>query len=82
MKEIPKSKFKPKAFEFFRQVEAGETLVVSDNGRPVARIVPYSEEGDDAVGSLRGAVVRYTDPTEPVGENTWESSVAAETPGS
>jgi prevent-host-death family protein len=77
MNEIPKSKFKPKAFEYFRQVEAGETLIVSDKGRPVAQIVPYSDEGRDAVGSLGGAIERYTEPTEPLEEDTWEAAGAS-----
>ena len=73
MKVVQKSKFKPKAFEYFRLVEQGESIVITDHGRPVARIVPYSEGPGDAVGSLRGTLVAYWDPLEPVGEADWEA---------
>ena len=73
MKLVQKSKFKPKAFEYFRQVEQGESIVITDHGRPVARIVPYSAETGSAIGSLRGTLVAYQDPLEPVGETDWEA---------
>lgn len=71
-KVISKSEFKPRALEFLRQVQqTGEAIVITDRGRPVARIEPYSE-GDDTVAQLRGLVLRYDDPLEPVGEEDWE----------
>ncbi len=71
-KVISKSEFKPRALEFLRQVQqTGEAIVITDRGRPVARIEPYSE-GDDVVAQLRGLVLRYDDPLEPVGEEDWE----------
>ena len=73
MKLMPKSRFKPKAFEYFRLVEQGESIIITDHGRPVAKIVPYSEEHGDAIGSLRGTLVAYQDPLEPVGETDWEA---------
>ena len=39
---ISKSRFKPRALEYFRRVETtGEELVITDRGRPVAKVVPY-----------------------------------------
>ncbi len=73
MKLVQKSKFKPRAFEYFRLVEQGESIVITDHGRPVAKIVPYSEEHGDAVGSLKGSLISYQDPMEPVGEADWEA---------
>ena len=72
MKEVPKSRFKPKSFEYFRQVEQGDSLIVTDKGRPVAKVVPYSYEGDSSIGALRGTIERFIDPTEPVGISDWE----------
>ena len=72
MKIIQKSKFKPKAFEYFRLVEHGESIVVTDHGRAIAKIVPYSEQ-PDAMGSLVGALHAYHRPLEPVAETDWES---------
>jgi prevent-host-death family protein len=64
MNTVQKSRFKPKAFEYFRMVEAGESLIISDHGRPVAKIVPYSGEPDSSIGSLEELVKRYDRPIE------------------
>lgn len=71
---VSKSQFKPRALEYFRQVEAtGRELVITDHGRPVVKIVPYVEEPDAALAALRGSVLRYERPTEPVAEGDWKA---------
>jgi prevent-host-death family protein len=71
---VSKSKFKPKALEYFRRVEeTGEEIVITDKGRPVLKIVPYREKKADPRAALRGSVLRYDRPTEPVGLGEWES---------
>ncbi len=71
---VSKSKLKARALEFFREVEqTGEELVITDRGRPVLKIVPYRPEPSLALRALRGSVVRYEDPTEPVGLEDWEA---------
>ena len=71
---ISKSRFKPRALEYFRQVETtGEEVVITDRGRPVAKIVPYSFDEERALRSFRGTVLEYRDPTEPVGLDDWEA---------
>jgi prevent-host-death family protein len=71
---VSKSSFKAKALEYFRQVEStGEELVITDNGKPVLKIVPYAHDPEEALRALRGSVIRYTDPLEPVGLEDWES---------
>ncbi|HBL29964.1 MAG TPA: prevent-host-death protein [Acidobacteria bacterium] len=71
---ISKSSFKAKALEYFREVESsGKELVITDHGKPVLKIVPYSHDAAEALRSLRGSVLRYTDPLEPVGLEDWES---------
>lgn len=43
---VSKSKFKPQALEYFRQVqESGEPLIITDRGKPVLKILPYSQQG-------------------------------------
>lgn len=70
---ISKSKFKPRALEYFRQVqETGEEVVILDRGRPVLKIIPYRESPDEALKILRKSVIRYEEPTEPVGLEDWE----------
>ena len=71
---ISKSQFKPRALEYFREVEkTGKELIISDRGKPVLKIVPYTENSEDALKALRDTVVEYVDPTEPVGLEDWEA---------
>ena len=72
MKTIQKSKFKPKAFEYLRLVEGGESIIITDHGRPVAKIIPYSTDRSQLVGCLEGALVEFKEPLEPVGDGDWE----------
>ena len=74
---VSKSKFKPRALEYFRQVEESRRgLIITDRGKPVLRIAPY-QSGSDAKSAgparLRGAVTRYEDPFAPVGLKDWEA---------
>jgi prevent-host-death family protein len=74
MNVISKSKFKPKALEYFRMVqETGQPLIIADRGKPVLKIVPFSEDPAEALRALRGSVVRYDKPLDPVGTGDWES---------
>ena len=74
MEHISKSSFKARALEYFREVEStGKELIITDHGKPVLKIVPYSQDPAATLRSLRGSVVRYTDPLEPVGLEDWES---------
>ena len=71
---VSKSKFKAKALEYFRRVEeTGEAIVVTDKGRPVLEIVPYRGAKDNPRARLRGSVLRYVRPTEPLGNASRES---------
>ncbi len=71
---ISKSQFKPRALQYFREVEKpGQELIISDRGKPVLKIVPYTENPEDALKSLRYTVVKYENPTEPVGLENWEA---------
>ena len=71
---IPKSKFKPRALHYFRQVEqTGRELIISDRGKPVLKIVPYTKDPGECLKALRNSVIKYEDPTAPVGLNDWEA---------
>ena len=71
---VSKSRFKARALEYFRQVErTGQELIITDHGKPVLKIVPYSEDPEEVFRSLRGTVLKYQDPTAPVGLEDWES---------
>ena len=75
MKEtISKSKFKPRALEYFRRVQKTKReLIITEHGKPVLKIIPYSEDPRDALKALRGSVLKYEGPTEPVGLEDWAS---------
>lgn len=73
-KMISKSKFKPRALQYFREIEkTGEELIICDRGKPVLKIVPYTENPEEALMTLRDTVLKYEDPTEPVGVEDWEA---------
>ncbi|MFL9866969.1 type II toxin-antitoxin system Phd/YefM family antitoxin [Paraburkholderia fungorum] len=72
---VSKSEFKAKALELFRQVEAsGESLIVTDHGRPALEVRPYRGVERSPLDVLRGSVVRYDNPIAPVGEDDWEAT--------
>ena len=70
---MSKSKFKPRALEYFRKIqETGEELVLTDHGKPVLKITAFKPDPAAALKSLRNTVVRFTDPLQPTGE-AWEA---------
>ena len=71
---VSKSQFKPRALQYFREVqEKGVELIITDHGKPVVKIIPYSKNHEDALKRLRNTVIKYEDPTEPVGLEEWEA---------
>lgn len=74
-KTVSKSKFKPRALEYFRQVEeTRQGLIITDRGKPVLKFSPYQpgpEAKAAAAKRLRGAVIRYEGPFDPVGLEDW-----------
>ena len=75
LQTVSKSQFKAKALEYLREVEKKKkTLIITHGGKPVVEIVPYKEKKDeDILKSLRGSLIFYKDPTEPVGVEDWEA---------
>ncbi|GGX52176.1 antitoxin [Saccharospirillum salsuginis] len=72
--QVSKSQFKSKALEFFRAVESsGETVIVTDKGRPTIEVRRYRSDKRSPLDRLRGTVVEYVEPTKPVGEDDWEA---------
>lgn len=72
--QVSKSEFKAHALEYFRNVETtGESLIVTDHGRPTLEVRPYRDATYDPLAILRGSVTHYEDPTEPLNESDWEA---------
>jgi len=72
--QVSKSQFKAKALELFREVEStGGAMIITDHGRPTIEVRPYRKIDRNPLEILRGSVMEYLDPMEPVGEGDWES---------
>jgi antitoxin (DNA-binding transcriptional repressor) of toxin-antitoxin stability system len=71
---VSKSKFKAKALEYFRQVEAsGEPIVITEHGKPKLEIRRLPEQTVDPLEKLKGSVLWYDRPFDPaVDEDDWE----------
>jgi antitoxin (DNA-binding transcriptional repressor) of toxin-antitoxin stability system len=71
---VSKTEFKARALEFFRHIEAsGESVVVTDHGKPTLEVRPYRNADRSPLEVLRGSVVRYIDPTSPV-DVDWDAA--------
>jgi prevent-host-death family protein len=76
MTEVSKGVLKAKMLEYFRRVEeTGEELIVTDNNRPVLKVVPVRRRvpSAEAFGDVRGKVVYHADPLEPTTEEWTET---------
>jgi len=72
---VSKSEFKAKALEYFRRVEtSGQSLVVTDHGRPTLEVRRYRGVDRKPLEILRDSVVRYDNATDPVAEEEWEAA--------
>jgi hypothetical protein len=73
--QISKSQFKAKALELFRRVETtGLPLVITDNGQPKLEVRRYQPPKQNPLEKLRGTVLYYHNPTDPVGDEDWDAA--------
>ena len=71
---VSKSGFKSRALEYFRQIEKDrKPLIITDRGKPVLKVVPFSEDPEELLRELRGSALKYENPTRPVDESDWEA---------
>ena len=71
---VSKLRFKSRSLEYFRKIEtSGEEVIITDHGKPVLKIVPYSVDPEEALRALRGSVRKYESPSEPVGSEDWDA---------
>ncbi len=66
---------KARLSEYLRQVKDGETVIITEHGRPIGRIIPEPESPDERIHRLvdRGELLwsgEHLATIEPVGENT------------
>lgn len=71
---ISKSECKAKALELFREVEpTGESVIVTDRGRPTIEVRRFSEKSRGPLELLAGSVSDYLDPFAAVGDDEWDA---------
>lgn len=71
---VSKSQFKPRSLEYFRLIEeSGETIIITDRGKPVLKVMPYTDNSEDRLKVLRNSVLQYDDPTQPVAPEGWKA---------
>lgn len=69
MQTIKASVFKAKCLHLMDVVnQSGEEIVITKNGIPVSRLVPYRKQADTLFGLHKGSVKSNDDLLEPVGE--------------
>ena len=70
---VSKSQFKPRSLEYFRLIEeSGETMIITDRGKPVLKVMPYTDNSEDRLKVLRNSVLQYDDPSQPVELEDWK----------
>ena len=71
---VSKSQFKAKALEYFRIIQAtGQPILISHDDKPVIKISPYNQNAEVDLQALFGSLIKYDDPTGPVGLEDWEA---------
>lgn len=71
---VSKSQLKDHILEYLRNVEKmKQPLIVTHGGKAVVKISPYQENPEEILKSLRGSIIYYKDPSEPVGKEDWEA---------
>jgi len=71
---ISKSQFKARALELFRAVEtAQEPIIITDRGKPVLELRCYAGDEASPLDKLRGSLLHYDRPMDPVAEEDWEA---------
>lgn len=65
---VAAAEFKARCLELMDRVrETGAEYIVTKHGRPVARLVPYSEPARASFfGALKGSVLKYERPFDPI----------------
>ena len=73
---VSKSSFKARALHYFREVEkTRRPVIITDRGKPVLKLTPYNDNPAEALKELRHTVLKYENPTGPVGLDDWEALI-------
>lgn len=73
--EMSKSAFKAHALEVMRSVEeTGENVVITAHGKKALVLTSYKDKSVSPMEKLKGSVVQFDQPHDPIGEDDWELS--------
>ncbi len=73
MRMVKASEFKAKCLKLMDEVaESGEEIVITKNGRPVTRLLPYRTPVASLFGAHRGRIHSTGDVVSPV-EESWDA---------
>jgi len=66
--QLPAAEFKATCLELMDRVrETGVEYVVTKHGKPVAKLVPYTDPQKTSLfGSMKGTVLKYERPLDPI----------------
>jgi len=75
MRTVTKQELQAKMLHIFEEIEqSGESLIVTDSGRPLVVIRPLTHGGavDEIFADIRGKIVFHEDPNTPTSDD-WEA---------
>jgi prevent-host-death family protein len=72
MKKINASEFRARCLQLMDEVaETGEPVIITKNGKPISRLVPYRLKPDTLFGALKGSITILGDIVSPI-DIEWE----------
>lgn len=73
--EMPAGEFKAKCLQLMDEVEKSKLeIVITKYGKPVAKLVPYTQEKRSFFGALKGSFTHIGDIVSPVSEDDWDAN--------
>ncbi len=73
MSTVTKTNFKAHALEHLRNVQATKRpLVILERGRPVLKVVPYTDDFEKELAKFKGLLIHYDNPLAPIEVENWE----------
>lgn len=73
--EMPAGKFKALCLKLMDDVNQNhQEVIITKHGKPVAKLVPILTESNtpSLFGCMKGSVLKYERPLDPVGEKDWK----------
>lgn len=74
MKTVKASEFKAKCLQLMDEVaETGDPIIITKNGKPISRLVPFRTKPETLYGALKGSIVITGDIVAPI-DTEWEAA--------